>query len=282
MARGPIGEQCRRASAAPACGRYGRVPVPPVPLVPEAPVPVPVPLVPVPVVEPGRPRDAVSLIAPVPEPDRPREAVSLIVPVPVAPVPVVPVPLVPAAPVPDIEPEAPIPVSVPLVPAAPVPDVPTSPPLVPAVLSRLLPLLQAPTVSTAASASMLLPVVILRMTPLSPCCPVMNVAAVPAGGHPIRDGATRNGGGRKRGANEEGRKHGCTLYRVRPQYRDWPTDPTNAWTPLDRKRSDRDLPVERRRCLRGAFALPRNVSGTRHTALQRRQVQSTAVPSISA
>jgi hypothetical protein len=72
--------------------------------------------------------------------------------------------------VPDIDPDAPaaeVSIPVPLVPAAPIPaapDVPTSPPLIPAVLSRLPPPLQAPTISTVASASMLLPSVTLRMS----------------------------------------------------------------------------------------------------------------------
>jgi hypothetical protein len=168
--------------------------VPPVPLVPVAPVPVPVV-----VFDPGR-RIPVSLAVPVPE--RARPTLSLIVPVLLPPIELEP--LVPVPPVPDIEPEAPIPVSVPvpivplLVPVAPVPDVPTSPPLIPAVLSRLLPLLQAPTASTAASASTLLPIVTLRMSPSPRCC--VNVAAFPAGGHPIRIVATRVGRGRKRGA----------------------------------------------------------------------------------
>ena len=171
--------------------------MPPVALVPVAPVPVPVV-----VFEPGR-RVPVSLIVPaalpVVLPIRPRLALSLIVPVPIELE-----PLVPVAPVPDIDPEAPIAVSepvAPLVPAA-LPAVPTSPPLVPAVLSRLLPLLQAPTASTVASASTLLPIVILRMSLLSPRCCVVNVAALPAGGHPNGDGARQIGRGRKRGAND--------------------------------------------------------------------------------
>jgi hypothetical protein len=128
---------------------------------------------------------------------RPRDAVSLIAPVPV-PVPVVPVP--------DIDPDAPaaeVSIPVPVVPAAPVPvvpDVPTSPPLVAAVLSRWPPPLQAPTASTVASASMLLPKVTLRMF-LSPYVALVNVAALPAGGHPNRDGATQRRRGRKTGAN---------------------------------------------------------------------------------
>jgi hypothetical protein len=136
-----------------------------VPLVPVAPVPVPVE-----VFEPGR-RMPVSLGDPVSAPERARPAVSRAVPVPVVPPLIEPDALVPVAPVPDIEPDAPLSVPVvpvapvvPLVAAAPVLDAPTSPLLVPAVLSRLLPLLQAPTVSTAASASILLPVVNIRMT----------------------------------------------------------------------------------------------------------------------
>jgi hypothetical protein len=180
--------------------------VPPVALVPVAPVPVPVV-----VFEPGR-RRPVSLIVPaalpVLLPLRPRLALSLIAPVPVVEL----EPLVPVAPVPDIDPEAPMPVSAPVVPLVPaaLPAVPTSPPLVPAVLSRLLPLLQAPTVSTAASASMLLPIVILRMALVSPRCCVMKVAASPAGGHPNGHGATRIG---------EGRKTGATLAERRPVIR---------------------------------------------------------------
>jgi hypothetical protein len=173
MAVGPIGEQCRSASASLVTGRYGR-PVPPDPLVPVVPVPALVP-----VLEPGREREEVSVIAPVP--DRLRDALSFIVPVPV-----LPVPLVPLGAVPDIEPVAPIDVSVPVEllvplmpadPAAPAPDVPTSPPLVPAVLSRLLPELQAPTASTAASASTPLPMVALRIGSLPLRGWVMNIAA---------------------------------------------------------------------------------------------------------
>jgi hypothetical protein len=167
--------------------------MPPVPLVPVAPVPVPVE-----VFEPGR-RIPVSLAVPALE--RARPAVSPLVPVLAVPL-IEPDALVPVAPVPDIDPDAPMPVSVRvpivplLVPVAAVPDVPTSPLLIP-VLSRLLPLLQPPTASTAASASMPLPIVTLRMTLLSPRCCVVNVAALPAGGHPIRNGATRAGTGRK-------------------------------------------------------------------------------------
>jgi hypothetical protein len=129
--------------------------VPPDALVPVAPVPA---LVPVPVWEPGRPLGVLSIIVPLPAPARLREALSFIVP---------------AAPVPEpdglMAESARVPAA-PAVPAAPLAEgVPTSPALVPAVLSRLLPLLHAPTASTAVSASMLLPVT-FPMIGISSCC----------------------------------------------------------------------------------------------------------------
>src|SRR5687768_10358163 len=83
---------------------------------------------------------------------------------PQAAVPVAPVPA-PVAAVSIVLPLAPVVPAAPVVPVAR--GVPTSPALVPAVLSRLLPLLQAPTASTVASASMLLPKVTLCICLLS-------------------------------------------------------------------------------------------------------------------